>query len=199
MERFSLQSFLKICESTTAERRAAIDRKLSLDAGYDFYRTLSKAIRAFAAADSPDSIDDVLDSPSNAVERERNRAAFDSFKKRYGRLSSLQQVKLSKTVTFKEYGIEIVCDPLFQTVESSVPHLHSVWSVASPTLSSTYGAIGCHLMRLAYKSSTFANSRMCIANLTTSQRVTERQINNSTAAVLLSDLRMLSMLINEAK
>jgi hypothetical protein len=199
MERFSLQSFLKICEATTAQRRTAIDRKLSLDAGYDFYRTLSRAIRLFADGASTDDIEFVLESPNNAVERDRNRSAFLNFKERYGKLTSLQQIKLPKSCVFKEHEIEISCDPLFQTVESGVPHLHSIWAIANPQLTLTYGAVGCHIMRLAYKSSTMSNSRMCIANLSTSQRFSEKQITNSTPSILQTDLKIVSDLIREAR
>lgn len=199
MERFSLQSFLKICESTTAQRRLAIDRKISLDSGYDFYRTLSRAIRLFAEGASIDDVDELLDSPSNAVEREKNKAAFDSFKERYGKLSSLLPIKLPKTVPFKQYGIEISCDPLFQTTESDVPHVHAIWAIASPPLSTTYAGVGCLILKTAYNATTLSNSKMCIANLVTSQRATEKQITNSTPSILHADLKMLSDLINESK
>ena len=52
MEKFSLQTFIKISLMDTGSRITEIQKKLSQTAGYDFYNSFQRAVRVFCEDNS---------------------------------------------------------------------------------------------------------------------------------------------------
>lgn len=201
MERviFTLASFIRICQLDTGEQINAIARKLNSSSGYDFYHSLNNAVRARAAGKSKEEIEDILLSPSNASEREYNLAAYRVFEKRYGNKKGLEALTQKRTYKVPGSAISIVCNPVFRTTENGTQWVHSIWGIRTPQLQNKYGAVGCYVLRECFRTSTLANSTFAMANLVDDKRISAKSIGNATSAILKSDARTLTQLIEDAQ
>lgn len=196
---FTLASFLRICQMDTGQQIAAVERKLNSSSGYDFYHSLSRAIRAQVSGGSKEEIEDILLSPSNAAEREYNIAAYREFAARYARKKGVEVMRQQRTYKLPKSNISIVCDPLFSTTEQGIKWVHAIWASRTPPLQHKYAAVGCLILRDCYRNSNLANATFAMANLTNGKRVGERSVSNTTAAILKSDANTLSQLIADAR
>lgn len=196
---FTLASFLRICQLDTGQKITAIERKVNSAAGYDFYNSLSRAIRARADAKSTEEIEDILLSPRNAAEREYNVAAYRVFEKRYARRRDIEAQNNKRTYKVPNSAIAIICDPLFKTTENGVQWVHSIWATRSPMLQNKYGAVGCYVLRECFRASNLSNSTFAIANLVDDKRVSDKSISNTTSAILRSDADTLTRLILDVR
>lgn len=195
---FSLSSFLRLCQMDTGQRIVAVDKKLNAGASYNFYQTLTRAIRAHLSGASSDVVEDILSSPSNAVEREYNVAAFKAFTERYANIRSVEALKRPRPYDIPGHNISITCDPLFSTVEKDNKWVHAIWATRTPQLQRKYAAVGCLILRECYRNTSLANSTFAIANLTDGSRTGEKSISNATRAILRSDANTIEQLVLDA-
>lgn len=194
---FTLPSFLRLCQVGTKEKIDTLSRKFNSTSSYDFYHTLTKAIRLNVEGRYPEEIDDVLNSPSNSREREYNLAAYKMFEKKYARKRSIELIEKPKVFYFKEFPVAIKCDPVFSTVEGGNLISHAIWATRNPELERRTAAIGCLILKNCYRKTSLANTIFAIADLASGNRTKESFINNSTSLVLKSDLNTICTLIND--
>ncbi|MBO9396140.1 hypothetical protein J7400_05585 [Shimia sp. R9_2] len=192
---FTLSSFIRLCQLDTDQKIAAIDKKINGGASYNFYQSLTRAIRAHLAGESSDVVDDILQSPTNAVEREYNTAAYQGFSERYASKRKIEAIKRPRTYEIPGHNISIACDPLFLTLEKDTSWVHSIWAARTPQLQRKYAAVGCLLLRECYRSTALANSTFALANLTNGSRTGEKSVSNTTRAILRSDASTIANLI----
>lgn len=193
---FSLNTFIKICLMDTGSRISEIQKRLSSTGGYDFYKTLHKAIRTFATA-GQDKVEEILAAPVNDVERKRNRDAFLVFQEKFGATKSLDAVKMPKLLKFPDAGIAISVDAAFQIVKGGTLQIYSVWPTQKPELSQKYGALACHIMRRTYSNTAFANASFFYADLVSEKSYSEKQVTNNTNLILMADVSSIGTLIKE--
>lgn len=154
---FSLNTFIKISLLDTGGRISEVQKRLNGSGGYDFYKPLQNAIRAHSSGQASKALS-ILETPKNETERKHNKAAFDVFLSKFGTIKSLTAVKNPKQLKFPSAGIAISVDPLFEISKSGTRQVYSLWPTQNPPLTQKYGAVACHIMRLAYANSGLGNS-----------------------------------------
>ena len=85
---FSLNAFIKLCLLDTGEKILELQKRLVPGTGYVFYRPLQQSVRAFCDGDKEGAAK-IISKPTNEIERERNKDAFDIFCKKFGKSNSL--------------------------------------------------------------------------------------------------------------
>ena len=193
---FSLNTFIKISLLDTGGRIAEIQKRLVSKGGYDFYKPLQQAVRAHSDGDHSKAIT-ILNRPSNDVERKSNEIAFDSFNAKFGSSRTLETINQSTSLKFKSAGIAIKLDPLFGCLKSGSQQAFSLWPTKLPPLTQKYGAVACHLMRCAYSSSSLGNRSFMFADLVQNKVYSEKQINNNTNLILMSDVNSIGTMIKQ--
>lgn len=196
MIKFSLTTFIKICLLDTGGRIAEVQKRLSGQGGYEFYKPLQKAIRLYCD-DEPDAAQAVLAAPTNATERKYNQEAFKSFEAKFGSIQSLSGLKSPKTLQFKSAGISIAVDPLFEVTKSGVQCAYAIWPTQKPQLTQRYGAVACHILRRAYGNTALGNKTFHFCNLVDGKSYSEKQVNNNTNLILMADVTSLGTLVKQ--
>ncbi|MCX2724339.1 hypothetical protein [Roseibium salinum] len=102
-----------------------------------------------------------------------------------------------KAIQFKEAGISVVTDPLFEYLKAGNQSTFSLWPTQKPQLTQKYGAVACHLMRTAYANSALGNRKFYFFDLVNNKTYSEKQINNNTNLILLSDVNSIGDLIKK--
>lgn len=193
---FSLSTFIKISLLSTGERIAEIQKKLDDADGYDFYNSMTKAIRAKANAESQATLDRILASPSRDIERTYNTAAFNSFETKFGSKRSLERLSTKAHLFAPDRSFRITVDPLFRIMEKNVATAFCVWPSKSPALTQRYGAVACYIMRQALQSSAMANSQFGFFDATSNKKYSERQVSNNTNLIFRADCGSISALLH---
>lgn len=195
MFHFSLNSFIKISLFDTGGRISEIQKKLEKSGGYDFYNSFQRGTRAKLNGETDDSVDSILLSPSNDVERKYNREAYNQVQSKFGSIRSLEAVSEKRTLKYHEYGIEISVDPLFRVEKAGVMQIYSIWPTLKPAMSRKYGAVACSILKDAYKSTNLANGQFYFYDATKDKTYSEKQITNNTSLILNADLTSISSLL----
>ncbi len=196
MIKFSLNAFIKTCLLDTGGRISEIQKRLNNSGGYDFYHSFQKAVRAHCGGQS-EEVEEILEQPSNEVERRRNRSAFESFDLKFGSSRSLETIRQPKLMQFRSAGVAISVDPLFEISKSGVRSIYSAWATQKPPLSQRYGAVACYIMRNVYRNSGLANGNFYYSDLNTGRTYSEKQITNNTPLILQADVNSIGTLIKE--
>jgi hypothetical protein len=191
-----MNTFIKICLLDTGGRISEIQKRLNSTGGYDFYKPLSGAVRAHCDRDY-DEVEDILNAPSNDVERNHNRFAFNKFSDKFGSKTSLEKITKSKKIMFDASDISITVGPLFEIEKSGDRQIYCLWPTQKPPLSQRYGAVACHLMRRAFANETLGNGSFYFADLVSNKVYSEKQISNNTALILKADAQSIGNLIKE--
>jgi len=148
----SLNSFIKIYAMDMHLQMAEVNRRVQQNGGYDFYRILNSAIRAFIEGRTRDEIDYILNSSSRPQEISYNKMAFEAFEERFGK-------KIKKLSTFDKKGkilladkkVEISVYPNFLMETNDGIEVYNVWAMQSPAMSAHMGSIGCYLAKEAFR------------------------------------------------
>ena len=193
---FSMNTFIKICLLDTGGRISEIQKQLQSSGGYDFYKPLQKAVRAHCSGNH-DEVKDVLEAPSNDIERLNNRTAYDAFETKFGSNKTLEALLEPKKLEFPDAGISITASPLFELTKSGTRQIYSLWPTKSPDLTQRYGAVACHLMRTAYSSASLGNGAFFYADLVGNRVYSEKQINENTDLILKADIASIGRLVKE--
>jgi hypothetical protein len=193
---FSLNTFIKICSLDTGGRISEIQKRLSSPGGYDFYKPLHGAVRAFCSG-NPTLATSILAAPVNLVERNHNAAAYSSFLSKFGNSKSIAPLKHPKPLKFASAGISIAVDPLFEITKGGVRNIYCLWPTQSPALTQKYGAVACLIMRSAYSNSALANGLFHYADLVSNRVYSEKQITNNTSLILSADVNSIGTLVKE--
>ncbi|MEP5170945.1 MAG: hypothetical protein ABJQ23_14915 [Shimia thalassica] len=193
---FSLNTFIKICLLDTGGRISEIQKKLSGSGGYDFYKPLQNAVRSHCAGQQAE-VEDILEAPTNEIERKHNQSAYDGFATRFGKTKSLEAIKSAKLLEFPNAGIAISVAPLFELTKAGSRQIYCIWPTQKPPLSQKYGAVACHVMRRAFSTSAMANGSFHFADVVSNRVYSEKQISNNTNLILMADINSVGTLIKE--
>lgn len=196
MQVFSLTTFLKVSLLDTGGRISEIQKRLDpTGEGYDFYNSYQRAFRENLKSGDSSKVDLIFDSLSNEVERENNRAVYDKINSKFGSKRSIAEVKHKKQLIFSAEDITISLDPLFSIEQSGVEKIFQVWATKKPNLTQRYAAVGCYLMREAYRNTSLGNAQFFIYDTVHDRTYSEKQINNNTSMIFKADLASISSLI----
>lgn len=193
---FSLNTFIKICLLDTGQRITEIQKRLSGGTGYDFYQSVQKAVRLYAAG-KPDEAINILDAPANAVERRYNQEAFNRFEAKFGGSRSILPISFKRTLTFPNDGISISVDPLFEITSKESQNAYALWTTQSPPLSQRYGAVACQIMRRANANGSLGNKQFLLCDLVNNKTYSEKQITNNTSLILAADVSSIGQLLKQ--
>lgn len=193
---FSLNTFIKISLLDTGGRISEIQRRLAGPGGYDFYKPLQSAVRAYSSGDK-EGATRAIEAPTKLTERKYNASAFETFKSKYGSRKSLQPLENSGTLTFPDAGISISVDPLFEFSKAGVRRTYCLWPTQNPPLTQKYGAVACFIMRKAFASSALANSSFYFSDLVSDRTYSEKQVSDNTKLILAADANSIGALLKE--
>lgn len=197
MERFSLQSFVKVCLLDTGGKIAELQKKLEPSNGYDFYNTFNRAVRAYCDDKSSSKPGDILSVPTRDVERKLNEAAFNAFKGKFGTKRSLETIKNPISFVPDNANFEIFVDPVFGFEKAGSRLAYLPWTIQKPALNQRYAAIACYIMRQAYMGTKYGNWQFNVCDLNSGKNYTENQITDNTPKILAADARMISNFLLE--
>ena len=134
MDKFSLQTFIKICLMDTSGRIGEIRKKLEPSAGYDFYNSFNRATRSYCADKDPDKANELIAVLTSDTERKHNAFAFEEFKKKFGSSKSLEALKEPNKFQPIGANFEITVDPLFSIERAGVRYAYLPWLIQKLSL-----------------------------------------------------------------
>lgn len=197
MDKFSLQTFIKICLMDTGGRLQEIQKKLEPANGYDFYNSFQRAARVFCEDKESDKPDEILAAPVREAERKYNTDAYTAFKEKFGTSRTLEAIKKPKIFIPEGASFEISIDPLFGIEKSSVKYAYLPWLIQKPSLTQKYAAVACFIMRQAYKGTNLSNWQFNVCDLTTGKTYSENQVTDNTPRILVYDAKQISNMLVE--
>ena len=159
---FNLNAFLKLYSMDTARQIAEIGRRMQNDgSGYDYYKNFSAAVRAYASKKSTDEISYILESASRPDEVSYNKAAFESFKKRYGGRKTLENFEKIGRLKLAKGALEIRSTPLISFEASGVLSVVHFWCSQNPPMDKSKANIACYILQKSFAKSA-PNFKYCL-------------------------------------
>lgn len=150
--RFNLNAFLKLYALDPARQIAEIGRRLQSDAGgYDYYRTFHAAVQAHLTKKSTDEVSYILSSASRPDEISYNKAAFDSYLRRFGKVTSLETFDKVGKLKLAKGAIEIRSTPSFSMERAGVLSVVHFWSSQHPPLDKSKANIACYILEKSFE------------------------------------------------
>ncbi|MBX7515440.1 hypothetical protein K3179_12875 [Qipengyuania sp. GH38] len=151
---FNLNAFLKIYSMDAAKQIAEISRRMQSDgSGYDYYKNFAAAVKAFAEKKSSDEVNYILESASRPDEISYNKAAFNSFKRRYGSKKTLEFFDKVGKVKLAKGALEIRAAPLISFESSGVLSVVHFWCSQNPPMDKSKANIACHILEKCFAKS----------------------------------------------
>lgn len=193
---FSLNTFIKICLLDTGGRITEIQKRLNKSSGYEFYKPLQHAVRAYSGG-KREKVDGILSSSTKDTERKYNQSAYSVFENKFGAAKNLQALQNKRQLRFARAGITISVDPLFEISKQEIRQMYCLWPTQYPQLTQKYGAVACHIMRRANSSGNLSNGSFHFADLVSNRVYSEKQITNNTNLILMADVNSIGTLIKE--
>lgn len=159
---FSLNAFLKLYAMDPAKQIAEISRRMQSDSsGYDYYKNFTTAVKAFIAKKSADEINYILESASRPDEVSYNKAAFASFKRRYGTKRTLALFEKTGRLNLANGALQIRSTPLISLETSGVMSVVHFWCSQNPPLEKSKANIACYILQQSFAKSA-PNYKYCI-------------------------------------
>lgn len=191
---FNLNAFLKLYSMDTAKQIAEIGRRMQSDSsGYDYYKNFAAAVRAYAANKSADEIAYILESASRPDEVSYNKAAFESFKKRFGSRKTLENFEKVGKLKLVNGQLEIRSTPLISFEASGTLSVVHFWCSQSPPMDKAKANIACYVLGKSF-SKIAPNYKYCLFD-TVKERLYSGTDNTASKAVEAT-ARMLVYLAN---
>lgn len=155
----SLNAFIKLFALDMPKQMAEISRRVQQSgSGYDFYKTLNSAIKAYIDNKTQDEVDFILNSPSNPAEASLNRLAFESFEKRFGKKRKKLDIFDKKQKLFLENkAISIFVAPTFTLETSEGIEVYHIWATQSIVVNKHMGGMGCYICQEAFRKTSSSN------------------------------------------
>ena len=179
---FSLNAFLKIYSMEAAKQIVEISRRMQGDgSGYDYYKSFSAAVRAHADKKSTDEVAYILESASRPDEVSYNKAAFLSFKKRFGNKKTLEKFEKVGRIKLANGQLEIRSIPLISFESSGTMSVVHFWCSQQPPMDKSKASIACHILQKSFEKSA-PNFKYCIFD-TVKDRLYSGSDNTASQAV----------------
>lgn len=151
---FNLNAFLKIYSMDAAKQIAEISRRIHSDSsGYDYYKNFAAAVKAFSEKKSSDEVNYILESASRPDEVSYNKAAFESFRRRYGSKKSLELFDKVGKLKLAKGELEIRAAPLISFESSGVLSVVHFWCSQNPPMDKAKANIACHILQKCFSKS----------------------------------------------
>lgn len=180
----SLNAFIKLSAMDMSKQMAEISRRMQSDVGgYDFYRTLNQAIKAFIQNKTNDEVDYILSKASSPSEENYNRLAFEAFKKRFGsKKKKLSTFDKKNNLMLANKSVGVLVAPAFMLETSNEVEVYHIWATQNPTLNRYMGGMGCYICQEAFRKTSAANYKFKFFDAV-SRRVYTKFQNNTPALV----------------
>lgn len=155
----SLNAFIKLFAMDMPKQMAEISRRVQQNGGgYDFYKSLNLAIKAYIEDKTNDEIEYILNSPSNPAEVNLNRLAFDAFKRRFAKKRKKLSVFDGKQKIWLENKVvSVIVSPTFALESSTGMEVYHIWATQNPAVTKHMGGIGCYLSKEAFRKTSYSN------------------------------------------
>ncbi len=154
-----LNAFLKLAALNMPQQMTEVTKRVASEtSGYDYYRPLRRAIKAFINNEENDKIYAILLSSPKESEKEYNKSAFESFVKKFAR----QRKKLSvfngkATLSLAKKRLIIRVEPIFVLETREGFDVYHIWATQKPELKRHLSAMGCYICNEAFHNTRYAN------------------------------------------
>lgn len=146
----------------TAKQIAEISRRMQGDgSGYDYYKNFGAAVRAYADNKSADEVAYILESASRPDEVSYNKAAFTSFKKRFGSKKTLEKFEKVGILKLAKGQLEIRSTPLISFEASGTLSVVHFWCSQQPPMDKAKANIACYILKKSFEKSA-PNFKYCL-------------------------------------
>lgn len=149
----SLNAFIRIYAMDPARQISEVLRRMQQNGGYDFYRNLNLAIQAYINQKSHDEIEYILNNSSRPDEVSYNKAAFNSFIKKFGKKKKIFTFDKKGSVRLADGKILINVSPNFMVESAGVMSVYHIWATQNPKIDKLKANGACYLMQQAFKKS----------------------------------------------
>ncbi|NBU84713.1 MAG: hypothetical protein EBS21_09015 [Sphingomonadaceae bacterium] len=175
-----LNAFLKLAALDMSQQMAEVAKRIASDAsGYDYYRTLRSAIKAFIDDKGIDKINSILASAPTLAEREYNTQAYQRFVEKFGksrkRLSLFQG---AATLSLARKRLKVSVRPTFMLETKNGVEVYHVWAIQKPELKRHLGAMGCFICNEAFRNTQYSNYEFKLFD-TVGNRISAKPANAS--------------------
>lgn len=119
--------------------------------GYDYYRTLTEAIRAKIRGKTEDEIQHILNSSSRPTEVIYNKAAYNKFVAKFGSKRTLEEFEKRGQVSLADGDVAIRVAPIFSITSSGTLNAFHVWASQNPKLDKRKANAGNYLISQAFR------------------------------------------------
>lgn len=155
----SLNAFIKLFALDMPKQMAEISRRVQQNGnGYDFYKSLNAAIKAFIENKTKDEIDFILNSPSNPAEANLNRLAFESFERKFGKKKNkLSIFDKKQKLPLADKAVTVFVAPTFMLETPSGIEVYHIWATQNPAVSKHMGGMACYMCQEAFRKTSASN------------------------------------------
>ena len=190
--RVSLNWFIKFYSMDAEKQSAEVHRRLQGSGGYDFYRTLSLAICAHIDGLSNDEIEDILSSSQRPAEIHRNKAAYQTYYKRFGRRRGLSKFEKKGIMKLAGGKVEVVSSPLFSHETTASVDIYHLWAAQHPLIDRGRAGIACHILERSF-SRQYGNHKFSLFDVN-GNRIYSTAGNNAAASINLCAMSLVHWL-----
>lgn len=157
--KFSVNPFIKLYAVDMAKQMSDVYKRLQQgSSGYDYYRNLNLAIKAYILGKTEDEIEYILNSSSNPNETMHNKLGYQGFIDKFGKKrKKLSVFEKKSSVRLDSGGVLVSCSPTFSLETSTGLETYHVWAAQTPPVSSHMGALACYLSREAFRKTQYSN------------------------------------------
>lgn len=149
----SLNTFVRYYAMDTSKLVGEINRRMQQSGGYDFYRSLTDAIRAKIRGATEDEIQSILNNSSNLSEVSYNKAAYSIFVSKYGSKRGLAEFDKKGHVKLSNGELVVSVAPTFSVETSTELSVFHIWAAQNPTMDRARASVAVYLMGAAFKRS----------------------------------------------
>lgn len=196
MEDLSFTTFIKLgLLPTTQGRIGQIQRMLSSERGYDFYKQMKFAAKEVALGKiSPASIIDKLKLIPRASERDHNVLMAENFLDWWAGQTGAVAIPDRPAGTYRtttmQFGIKMRPELAFD--KDGVRHVVYLWATKTPKISNQAAGSGLFLLQKQLKKGKFADAKFSILNLRNKKLLSDDLITNQSSAIALAEISQLN-------
>lgn len=127
-----------------------VNRRMQASNGYDYYGSLTAAVRAKISGASNDEIKHILNRSSNPSEMSHNKAAYEMFLEKFGTKNNVEIFEKKGKVKLCGGKLAISVAPLFSMETSKSFDVYNIWAAQRPQLERDNAGVGVYLMQRAF-------------------------------------------------
>ena len=146
----SLNTFIRYYSMSHSKLVGEIARRMQASNGYDYYGSLTAAVRAKISGASNDEIQHILNRSSSPSELSHNKAAYEMFLEKFGTKNNVEVFDKKGKVKLCGGKLVISVSPLFSMETSKSFDVYNIWAAQRPELERENAGVGVYLMQRAF-------------------------------------------------